>query len=202
MSDIIIEKISKAFDGKTVFKEFSAVIPCGKITCIKGASGCGKTTLLKMISGLDAPDSGTIKNVPEKISFVFQEDRLCEDFNAVGNIKFITGKALDKKTIIAHLTELGLGNDLSKPAKELSGGMKRRVAIARAICFDADLIILDEPFKGLDKALLRSVVDYVKKYTQGKTVICVTHSDEESELIGGDVLSLNAYSEDESHDKQ
>ena len=92
-------------------KEFSAVIPCGNITCIKGASGCGKTTLLKMISGLDAPDSGTIKNVPDKISFVFQEDRLCEDHTPVGNIKMVTGKALSKDAIVSHLAELGLEYD-------------------------------------------------------------------------------------------
>ncbi|MBQ7645676.1 MAG: ATP-binding cassette domain-containing protein [Clostridia bacterium] len=197
MNGIIIDKISKSFGGKTVFKDFSAVIPLGKTTVIKGASGCGKTTLLRMISGLDVPDSGVIKNVPEKISFVFQEDRLCEDFTAAGNIKFVTGKTLDKKTVISHLSELGLENDLSKPVKELSGGMKRRVAIARAVCFDADLIILDEPFKGLDKVLLRDVVGYLKKHTQGKTVIYVTHSDEESGLMGGDCLVLSAFAKEE-----
>lgn len=195
MNDIIIDNVSKSFENKTVLDNFSAVIRGGEITCISGASGCGKTTLLKMIAGLLAPDSGKIKNVPEKISFVFQEDRLCEDFSAVGNVRFVTGKALEKKEIVSHLSELGLGNDISKPVKELSGGMKRRVAIARAICFDADLVLLDEPFKGLDRELLRSVIAYVKKYTAGKTVICVTHSEDEVSLMGGSVIAFNAPEE-------
>ena len=137
-----------------------------------------------MLAGLLPPDSGSIANMPQKIAFVFQEDRLCEDHTPVGNVKMATGKTKTKDEIITHLTDLGLENDLNKPVKEFSGGMKRRVAIARAVCYDADLIILDEPFKGLDAALLENVVNYVKRHTAGKTVVLVTHNDIEAEMMG------------------
>ncbi|MCQ2552996.1 MAG: ATP-binding cassette domain-containing protein [Clostridia bacterium] len=189
MMDIQIKNINKAFGEKQVLEDFSCIIPAGKITCIEAPSGKGKTTLLNIIAGLISPDSGELAGVPDKIAFVFQEDRLCEDFSAVSNIKLTCGNKLSKEEICAHLKELGLEAD-SKPVKSYSGGMKRRVAIARAICYDADLVILDEPFKGLDENLKRNVMDYVIKYTEGKTVICVSHDRSEAEYLGGILLTI------------
>ena len=185
MNSIELKNISIKFGENTVLDNFSCSFPHGKITCIEGKSGCGKTTLMNIIAGLVKADSGEMTGVPEKISFVFQEDRLCEDFSAVSNIRLVCGKKMSKKQIIGHLTELGLENDLKKPVREFSGGMKRRVAIARAICYDADCILLDEPFKGLDEALRRDTMDYVMRHTKGKTVICVTHDKAETAYLGG-----------------
>ena len=190
MKDIVLRDISKAYGDKTVLSSLSMVFKAGSVYCIKGASGCGKTTLLKIITGLEKADSGELSGVPIKISFVFQEDRLAEDFGAVSNIRLVTGKTIAKNTIEEHLREIGLGDALDKPVREFSGGMKRRVAIVRAVLFGGDLMCMDEPFKGLDRELRFLVMDYVKKYTAGKTVICVTHDQSEAEYMGGELLDM------------
>ena len=190
MTDIIVSNVSKQYDGKTVLDQLSLIFPAGEITCIKGPSGCGKTTLMRIIAGLEHSSEGSVKGVPEKIGFVFQENRLCEDFTALRNIRMVTGKRMENEEILCHLQEVGLSEDLAKPVKAFSGGMKRRVAIARAICFDAPLLILDEPFKGLDETLRFRVMDYVKQYSEGKTVLCVTHDSAEAEYLGGNVTDM------------
>ena len=163
----------------------------GEFLSLLGPSGCGKTTLLRIISGLTEKDSGTITGVPERISYVFQEDRLCEDFSCVSNIMAVTGRHLKKEEIRNHLKEIGLEESMDKSVKELSGGMKRRVAIARAVCYESELLILDEPFKGLDFSLKQTVMDYIKKYSSGRTVICVTHDLQEAEYMGGTVIDFD-----------
>lgn len=190
MSDIILSDITKSFDDKTVLNGVSFTFPAGSTTCIKGPSGCGKTTLLRIIAGLEQKDGGTISGVPEKISYVFQEDRLCEDFSAVSNITAVTGWTLSKEKIREHLSELGLEESARKPVRELSGGMKRRVAIARAVCYASELLILDEPFKGLDVKLRQSVMDYIKHHADGRTIICVTHDPAEADYMGGTLIDM------------
>ncbi len=185
MRDIVLKDICKAYGEQTVLDGFTAVFPGGEVTCIEGPSGCGKTTLLRLIAGLEKPDGGILEGVPERIAFVFQEDRLCEDFGAVSNVRLATGKAMSREEIMEHLREIGLEDAKDKPVREFSGGMKRRVAVVRAVCCRADLIILDEPFKGLDEALRARVMDYVKKHSEGKTVLCVTHDGAEAEYLGG-----------------
>jgi len=192
MSDIILENITKSFNGgRKVLDNLSLTVPIGKTTCIMGESGSGKTTLLRIIAGLEKEFDGKISGLPKRISFVFQEDRLCEEFSAISNLRLVANKKVSKETIISHLTELGLDDSLKKPVSEFSGGMKRRVAIARAIIFNADLLILDEPFKGLDDKLKTSVMDYVKKHTVDKTVICVTHDEDEAKYLGAETVLLH-----------
>ena len=181
MTELKIREISKSFDGRKVLRNVNAIFPAGSITCLLGPSGYGKTTLLRIVAGLEKPDTGSVEGVPEEIGFVFQEDRLCEDFSAISNVRLVTGKSMPKEEIIRHLTEIGLGDSLDRPVHEYSGGMKRRVAIVRAVCYPAQLLILDEPFKGLDEKLRLEVIDYIRKYTGGKTVICVTHDPDDAE---------------------
>lgn len=191
MSNIVISSVNKSFGEKKVFSDLSLEFKEGRITCIKGPSGRGKTTLFNLISGIYTPDSGSISGVPEKIGCVFQDNRLSDNFSAVSNIKAVTGKNMSRKEIVSVLEELGLGSDLSKPVSEFSGGMKRRVAIARAICYNADLLLLDEPFKGLDEKLKETVADYIKRNTAGKTVICITHDDDDLKLLDAELIELN-----------
>lgn len=192
MNDIVISGVSKAFDGKEVLSSVSANIAAGETVCIRGRSGIGKTTLLRIIAGLTEPDSGTVSGVPEKIAFVFQEDRLCEDFSAVSNVRLVTGRSMPAGIILQHLAELELSESAMFPVRDLSGGMKRRVALARAICAEPELLILDEPFKGLDSELKRKVIAYLKRHTGGKTVICVTHDLAEAEQMGGRIIDLDS----------
>ena len=192
MNDIVLTGVSKAFDGKEILINVSMLFAAGETVCIRGRSGIGKTTLLRIIAGLTKPDLGTVTGAPEKIAFVFQEDRLCEDFSAVSNIRLVTGRSMPAEDIIRHLGELELSESAMLPVRDLSGGMKRRVALARAVCSGPDLLILDEPFKGLDPDLKLKVIEYIKRHTAGKTVICVTHDPAEAELMGGRVIDLDS----------
>ncbi len=190
MEKIIINNLSKYFGKKRGFDEISFEIELCNITAIMAPSGYGKTTLLKCIAGLLKPSSGDMINVPEKISFVFQDDRLLEDFSVVSNIKFVT-KKYDEKRALDILSRLDLKDLQSTPVKQLSGGMKRRVAIARALCADYDLLILDEPLKGLDNELRDRTIDFIKEYNKEKTVIVVTHDIYEAEKFGGEIIQLD-----------
>ena len=191
MSDIVLTGITKRFEEKTVLENRDFNFPEGRITCVMGPSGSGKTTLLMLIAGLSAPDAGEIRGVPERLAFVFQEDRLCEDFNAAANVRLVTGKRVRNEEIRAELIKLGIPEEsLAQPVREYSGGMKRRVSIARAILSDPELVLLDEPFKGLDEKLRADVMDEVRRTLQGKTVILVTHDPDEAEYLGGNVIEI------------
>ena len=190
MKDLELNGISKAFDGRKVLVNVTHTFPSGSTTCILGPSGCGKTTLLRIAAGLEAPDTGSVNGLPEQISFVFQEDRLCEEFNAVSNVRLAVGKRRTKEEIIRSLEEIGLGNDLDKPVRDFSGGMKRRVAIVRAVCCPSELLFLDEPFKGLDEKLRLEVIRYIRKYRNGRTLLCVTHDPEDAERLGGQIIEM------------
>ena len=187
--------LTKKYDRKIVLDNFSAELGIGA-HCITGASGSGKTTLLHVILGIVKPDSGEVvfadaENDFEQPSFdkpsfaaVFQEDRLCENISAVKNVCLVCPKKFPKETIIAELTAAGLGDSLYKPAATLSGGMKRRVCIVRGLITNADIIIMDEPLKGLDSELKTEIVSYIKEKVKDKIFIFVTHDKTEAELLG------------------
>lgn len=180
-----IQHLCKSFDGKVVLDHVSLTLESGGTACLMAPSGRGKTTLLRCIAGLEAPDSGQIADLPERIAYVFQEDRLCDGFSAVDNIRLVTGKALGEGEIRRHLEELGLAGSLDQPVRELSGGMRRRVVISRAVCFGADLLLLDEPFKGLDDEARQQTADYILRHRGAAAILCVTHDREDAAALGG-----------------
>lgn len=180
-----IQHLCKSFDGKMVLDHVSLTLESGGTACLMAPSGRGKTTLLRCIAGLEAPDSGQITDLPERIAYVFQEDRLCDGFSAVDNIRLVTGKALGEGEIRRHLEELGLAGSLDQPVRELSGGMRRRVVISRAVCFGADLLLLDEPFKGLDDEARQQTADYILRRRGAAAILCVTHDREDAAALGG-----------------
>ena len=180
-----IQHLCKAFDGKVVLDHVSLTLESGGTACLMAPSGRGKTTLLRCIAGLETPDSGQITDLPERIAYVFQEDRLCDGFSAVDNIRLVTGKALGEGEIRRHLEELGLAGSLDQPVRELSGGMRRRVVISRAVCFGADLLLLDEPFKGLDDEARQQTADYILRHRGAAAILCVTHDREDAAALGG-----------------
>ena len=190
MQPIVLKNINRSFGEKRVLTDFSAEFAPGSVTCIMGESGCGKTTLLNILMGLLPPDSGEIRGVPDKISAVFQEDRLCDGLSAVTNIRIAAGNSADEQTVIRHLSQLGLEGSIYLPVDELSGGMKRRVAIARCVLSDSELMLLDEPFKGLDEDNRLRAAQYILENKNGRTVIMVTHDRDEAPMLSADVLNM------------
>ena len=189
--EIELKNIEKAFGEKVVFRKLSYRCPEGETTCIMGPSGCGKTTLLRLLLGLELPDSGEILGMAgRKKSAVFQEDRLCENVSAVSNLRMVSPH-LSHKDGEALFARLGLEDSLHQPVREFSGGMKRRVAILRALSAEYDVLLADEPFRGLDEATKRLTMEYFKKQTAGKTVLLVTHEEQEAEFFGEEILMLD-----------
>ncbi len=185
---IRIKELSKSFGEKKVLSNFNAEFESSKINVIMGESGCGKTTLINLIMGLENLDGGEITGVPDKIAAVFQEDCLCDDFSAVSNLRAVLGRKKAKE-YIPLLISFGLNeDDIVRPVSRLSGGMKRRVAIARALAAPSDLIIMDEPFKGLDEETKTKVANIVENETRNakKTLILITHSAHEIGLLHAD----------------
>jgi NitT/TauT family transport system ATP-binding protein len=188
--DIKIRNLYKSYGDKRVLADFSATLREKRTACLMGPSGCGKTTLLGILMGLIKYDAGLVEGVPPRKSAVFQEDRLCEDFTAAENIRLVTGKRVTDAAIVEQLALLGLGESLSAPVREYSGGMKRRVAIARAMLAGGDIYFLDEPFKGLDAENRRKAAEYIKSHTAGKTLVAVTHDEAEAALLGGEIIKM------------
>jgi len=191
--DIVISGLSKRYGEKTVLENFNAVIPEKKMTFIMGPSGCGKTTLINILMGLIEKDGGTITGVPSLKSTVFQEDRLCEGFNAISNVRLVCENKVKNQDIISHLERIGLENNILKPVIELSGGMRRRVAVVRAVLAKSDIIFMDEPFKGLDEKTKEKTMQYVVDNTKGKTVVIVTHDIDEANTLGGKIIYMNHF---------
>ena len=173
------------YDEKLVLDHFSADFSDG-ITCIVGPSGYGKTTLLNVIAGLIVPESGTIEDKPERICMMFQEDRLFPWMSALENITVVCD---DEEKARHYLRAVELGNEENSMPRELSGGMKRRVALARALAFDCDMLLMDEPFKGMDLPLVERLVPLIRE--KKIPVILSTHSPEEQAIIGGEILEMD-----------
>ncbi len=191
--DIELRNIRKSYGDRVVLDGLSHVFPGRTVTRITGRSGCGKTTLLRLIAGLETPDAGEIIGVPEGgISMVFQEDRLPPRLNAAACLRSVLKKDPGREARIdAALDALGLAGEAGKPVAEFSGGMRRRVALARALLYPSPLVLLDEPFKGLDDATRRQAIDFARPLLEGRTVLLVTHDPEAEAPFGGEWLSLS-----------
>ena len=188
---IRITELSKSYDGKAVLDTLSLDIPYGDNLCLMGPSGCGKTTLLHILMGFVHPDNGTITGLENRrLAPVFQEDRLCENLSAGANLRLVCPKKLSPVALLAALEAVGLADSLHKPVHQLSGGMRRRVGIARALISGGDVLLLDEPFKGLDDDTREAVMLYVKQASTDKTLIWVTHDEREVAFMGSRIVRL------------
>lgn len=173
---LTLDCVSKTYNGRAVVDNLSVKYAPAKTVYFRTPSGSGKTTLFRLMAGLEQPDSGQI-HAYGRIGMVFQEDRLCEDYSAVKNVEMITGS---NKVAKEHLLALLDETDLDKPCRELSGGMKRRVAIARAFASQSDILLLDEPFTGLDSENCRKVQTYMQTYQNGRTLLIATHMQQDA----------------------
>lgn len=176
---IELQKVSLAFDGKPVLKDVSMKIPDVGVTALTGPSGCGKTTLLKVVAGLLEPDGGCITGRNGlKFSIVFQENRLMPWLTALENVSVVS----NTDTALYWLAQLGLAHAVHQKPKALSGGMQRRVAIARALSYDGNMLLLDEPFNGLDDENRRLCAAVI--LSRNLPGLIITHHQNEAELLG------------------
>ncbi len=188
---IRVDNVSKSYGDKRVLNNVSCEFEDGKIYCIMGESGVGKTTLIRLIMGLEKPDEGYISS-SKQFAAAFQEDRLLEDRDAVDNVMFVlkNGGSKSREQTEQYLSELLPEDRLHIRVDSLSGGMRRRVAVARAMLSDRNTIILDEPFTGLDDETKKTVINFIKKWQNNRTVIVVTHSYTDSEMLGAGICML------------
>lgn len=195
---IEIKNISKSYNDLQVFQNFNLNINKGQIICLLGASGCGKTTLLNMLSGLVKYDSGCIEGVNDKsFSYIFQETRLLPWSTLEENITFVLKSKYDKSTsqdlANEYLNLVDLQEYKDYYPHQLSGGMKQRVSIARGFAYGSEVLLMDEPFKGLDFELKSSLIsDFISLWENDKrTVLFVTHDFDEALLLADVIYMLH-----------
>lgn len=194
--EVQIKNLCKSYENHEVLYNFSMNFIKNKITVITGPSGCGKTILLNIIGGIEKDYNGQVISPNNSISYIFQEDRLLPHLTVYENIAFVLKSTMSKEdmnnVINKYLSMVKLSEYKHKLPNKLSGGMKRRVAIARAFAYKSRLLLMDEPFKGLDDKLKMEIIDeFLKLHREDRrTVILVTHDMKEAELLGDIIYSM------------
>ena len=187
-----IRNLCKTFGSKKVLNNVNITLEDGGIYCLMGPSGMGKTTLLRIIMNLESKDAGEITGIdPDvEISSMFQEDRILPMLSAVANVNMMYEKKRPVKEIKEDLSQILPKKCLRQPVCELSGGMKRRVSLARCMHYQGKMIILDEPFTGLDMATKQEVISYILKNRRNRILLVATHGIEDAALLGAEVIHL------------
>ena len=190
------ENIEKSYGEKTVLKDISTQFQTEKMVCIMGKSGAGKTTFLRILEGLELADSGNIlwEKTP-KIAVCFQDNRLIEQFSAIGNIRLVN-ENLEPEKVLEAMQEIGIAKN--QKVEKMSGGMKRRVAILRALLAESDCIFLDEPFSGLDVETKKSVICFLQKVHRKRPdtlILLTTHEKKDVEALEAELYFIPEESE-------
>lgn len=187
---IEIKNLNKSFNKEKVFEDFNIIFNKGKIYYIMGPSGFGKTTLFNIL--LDLEDyKGNIKGLDGKISVLFQENRLFEERDIFTNINFVQERDLNRDYLKAELKKIGLEINLETKINKLSGGMKRRISLMRALLVNADIYILDEPFKELDENSKNLVLEYILNIKRDKTFLISGHDIKDGEKLKAEIIKLH-----------
>ena len=174
---IIITDLCKTFDDNEVLKNVNITLKDNSIYCLMG---------------LEHADSGSISGIDIKsISCMFQENRLIPDLSAIDNVRIVLRGKPNRQEIRNNLLSILPDDSLDMPVNSLSGGMKRRVALARALSYPGKLIILDEPFTGLDKNTKLNVIDYILKMRNNRTLLIATHGTDDANLLGAEIIKLD-----------
>lgn len=187
-----IENVSKRYGDDIVLSDFCLQCRQGEIYCLMGMSGIGKTTLLKILAGVEEFDQGRISPRKGGTAMVFQESRLIDTLSAVENVMVTAGKSsgVTREQAGRELNRLLPKESLEKPVSQLSGGMRRRVEIVRAVMAGGSLLLFDEPFNGLDEENKEKTMAYIREKRKGKTIIISTHSREECRQLHGVLVDL------------
>jgi len=197
LAPVTLNAVTKRYGDHLVLDGLGLAFEQGTVTALTGPNGVGKTTVGRLLLGLESPDAGSVTGVQGlRRSAVFQEDRLCAHLDAVANVRLVldrerrsgpTARLVAEK----ELALVGLeGDDTSKPVRELSGGQRRRVAIARAMAARSDLVVLDEPFTGLDADTKPAVMAYVRERIAGCIAVLITHDPSEVEFFAARIVRL------------
>jgi NitT/TauT family transport system ATP-binding protein len=191
LNPVALRSVTRRYGDAIVLEDFDLELDEGQLTAIMGPNGCGKTTIARLILGIDSPDGGTIDGLGgRRAAAVFQEDRLCDHLSAVNNVRLVLDHH-DRTHAEDHLRRAGLDDEaLDRPVRTLSGGQRRRVAIVRALAGDADLVVMDEPFTGIDGESKASLMDYVRDRLRGRTALLITHDSREVKRFGARVVRL------------
>ena len=187
MMEIRAEHLTKSYEGRPVLRDVTFTAGAG-ITRIAGRSGAGKTTLLRILLGLEHPDGGTTNTASLRWAAAFQEDRLLSQLDAEGNLRFALGTAYDSRKAAELLETLGLVDVGGKRVRDYSGGMKRRLALARALLAPCDALALDEPFTGLDAGNREAALACILRAAEEKIVLLAAHED--LDISGGHTVQL------------
>lgn len=190
---LIVENVRKSYGNLKVLDGVSFLVDKGEFVCIIGESGCGKTTILKIIAGIEEMDDGKITFESErmKIGFVFQDDRLLPWKTVYDNIMFAAkaaGVNLNSRMLKKLLETVGLSGFENYYPKQLSGGMRQRAGIARALAIQPDLLLMDEPFASIDAQTRERMQEELLKIVEGKTVVFVTHSIDEAIFLADRIV--------------
>jgi NitT/TauT family transport system ATP-binding protein len=185
-SIVTLNRVSKSFGSEQVISDLSLDIHKEEFVSILGSSGCGKTTLLRIIAGLLRPDSGEVRRRCEKVAFVFQDDRLIPWKSVLANITAVSHEEIATNC----LDRVGLQEALDKYPSQLSGGMKKRVGLARALAFGGDLLLMDEPFGSLDAVTKEKMIELVVELRNrsGFGALLVTHDPFEAAELSSRVI--------------
>lgn len=189
---IELRGVRKCYGSVVALRDLSVVLGDGSTTAVVGPNGSGKTTLGRILLGLERPSAGLVRGLDQRVTAaVFQENRLCGHLSAVANVRLALPRAAARDDAIAGLRAVGLDDaSLSVPTRQLSGGQRRRVAIVRALAGAADLVVLDEPFVGLDTDAKALTSAWVRDRLVGRTAILITHDLDEVESFSTAVLRL------------
>lgn len=185
-------ELAKSFDDQLVFSHLNMHIEEGERICLMAPSGSGKTTLLRILLGLESYDSGTLINPhTSSMAVVFQEDRLCDALSAVDNVALVCKPGVSRRSLRAMLCEVLPNEVLDKQVAYLSGGQRRRVALVRAFACDANLLVLDEPFSGLDSETRSEVAQFMLRHQNNATLLVSTHGEHDHVSLHARVMRLN-----------
>ncbi|MCD8322522.1 MAG: ATP-binding cassette domain-containing protein [Oscillospiraceae bacterium] len=186
---IYYDSVTLTYDGAPVLEDFSLHIAPGAHIALMGRSGCGKSSALNLAAGLLTPSVGAVRVEAKRLAYVFQEPRLLPWLTAAENINAVLSDKLDTMPkALEWLAAVGLADAAGKYPAELSGGMRQRVNLARALACDGDALLLDEPLEGLDKPLQAEMLSLLRRCTEGKTLLLATHDPAQAQALDCRIL--------------